>query len=763
MHDLREGSEPHPADNTQNMKTKGFYDLIDYFIGGKEEFSFEHRFLNFSGLLLFIASFSTTFFNFFVRFSLLTIFVGAAGLLVSLIIYYFSRLKMKFWFPLWVLYFFSLSTLCLLWFYNAGSEGPAIYYFIVLLTLFLFLLNGFERIVVLTGSFTVISILYVSEYYYHDVIRHYSDEQEKFVDTFIGISAAFLLIICIIFYAKKNYSNQKHVNERLKEKLEREHADRRKTEELLVRQANFITSIFEASPEALFITDMEGKMIQLNAAASRLFRVSDPIAAAGLTVTSMMTKENAEKFSIHFRQTAESGKIVKDEYSFTGERGEDLRYIISLNVIMDENDKPAFITGLSSDITERVIAEKQLAGFNQRLEKMLGERTSELEAELRVRKKAEFDLMAKHNILKSVLESVPEAIAITDLNGFITDCNAEALQLFGAMDRDGIIGKNYYKLIGGQRASELSFLLRKEPENGSENAVEFIYERNGNDSLTLELKLGLVRDSFNLPLFHVIVAKDISLIKSNEESLKNQSEKLQQLNATKDKFFSIIAHDLKDPFNAIIGFADLLHREYDEFSDEERRQFVKNIKKSAENIFKLLQNLLEWSRAQSGSIEFRPQQLHFKPLVGEIAGLLKTQADNKNVEISTDNQNDFTLYADPNMLRTIIRNLVSNAIKFTPEGGRIRISGKADISDSKMSIAEIVISDTGVGIDNENLDKLFRIDKKLKTRGTAMEEGTGLGLILCKELIERHNGNIRVESEPGVGSRFIVTLPLNGI
>jgi PAS domain S-box-containing protein len=254
---------------------------------------------------------------------------------------------------------------------------------------------------------------------------------------------------------------------------------------------------------------------------------------------------------------------------------------------------------------------------------------------------------------------------------------------------------------------------------------------------------------------NIIVLTDITDRKRIEEQLKAYAGEMRELNATKDKFFSIIAHDLKGPFNAILGFSELLSESYDDFDEEEKKKFIHNIKIASDSTFKLLENLLDWSRLQTGKINPIPEIIDLSLLTLENISVLKSMADSKKIKLFSSIQYNTRAYADANMVKTVLRNLVSNAIKFTHPGGEVKIQ-----ATENGNMAEVCISDNGVGIEEERIGLLFHIDEKLSTSGTANETGTGLGLLLCKEMIERQGGHIWVESEAGKGSRFFFTLPV---
>ncbi len=232
------------------------------------------------------------------------------------------------------------------------------------------------------------------------------------------------------------------------------------------------------------------------------------------------------------------------------------------------------------------------------------------------------------------------------------------------------------------------------------------------------------------------------------------ADELQLLNNTKDKFFSIIAHDLRNPFITILGFTDLLLTDYKELDESEIMFYLEEMKKSAEISHNLLQNLLQWSRSQTGRIEFLPTKLNLKNLVNVNLELLQPSAANKEIVIKSEVE-DVNVMADEDMLNTIIRNLITNAIKFTPKGGMITIASK-----ETGKYAEVSVSDTGVGMNEETVTNLFKLDSTHSTLGTNNEAGTGLGLILCKEFVEKQGGKIWVESTLNIGSKFIFYLPL---
>ena len=278
----------------------------------------------------------------------------------------------------------------------------------------------------------------------------------------------------------------------------------------------------------------------------------------------------------------------------------------------------------------------------------------------------------------------------------------------------------------------------------------------------LTLKQAIKLKRFNEGL-EIEVYNRTSQLRESVEELKNEIDhhkqtqvQLQELNATKDKFFSIIAHDLKTPFHALLGYANLLTTSIEKSDLALTSQYASQIHTSSVNAYNLLENLLIWASSQTGSFEFNPEELDIKNSVHENIMLVVNQASAKNIKVLNRVLQKEVL-ADKYMLDTVMRNLLTNAIKFTHLGGEIRVS-----SVEKENKIEICVSDNGIGIEKENIDKLFRIDTKHTTTGTMEEKGTGLGLLLCKEFIEKHGESLWVESEQNKGSKFKFTLPKNG-
>lgn len=389
---------------------------------------------------------------------------------------------------------------------------------------------------------------------------------------------------------------------------------------------------------------------------------------------------------------------------------------------------------------------------------------------------------------RKIAKAANEGIILIDSEGKVSFWNDAAAKIFGYTSEE-IKGKNLHYLVAPEKYRKDYYLAYKSFKETGEGPVI-------GDTRELE---GLRKDGSIIPLLVSVqsleiegswnavgIVRDISDLKEKEakiqaqmkdleaskkaietrskeiealnEQLRESEAGLREMNAAKDKFFSIIAHDLKSPLGAFRSTTELLHQDYDDFGDEDRREFIELMSNSAKQLFELLENLLEWSRSQTGRMSYEPELIDVRDLFVSNADIFKQTADEKGVEIVIVPEKRVFAFSDPNMINGVVRNLIANAIKFSYPGGRIRLDARDSGSD------EVVVScaDTGVGMTEEDKNKLFRIDVNHTTPGTNNEKGTGLGLIVCKEFVEKNGGRIWVETKKDVGSSFFFTLRKKG-
>lgn len=371
------------------------------------------------------------------------------------------------------------------------------------------------------------------------------------------------------------------------------------------------------------------------------------------------------------------------------------------------------------------------------------------------RKKAEEALRRSEAKFKSIFQFSNIGIALGNPQGNLIEVNNELCHLLG-YSRAELLQMNFADFTYPDDVEiEMQFFEQLITNQKDSYRLQKRYVNKHGKVLWVDLAVAGRRDPNDKIDLFIGMVLDITGQKEAELQLQENQKELQELNATKDKFFSIIAHDLKGPFGSIMGLSELLLRNLEKFTPEKSKMFIKGIYDSTQNTYKLLENLLEWARSQTGKIQFSPDNLVLETLVIHLIDIAQNQAENKKIEIGYTINEGIVAFADKNMVNTVLRNLLSNAIKFTPESGKVTI--KALIRNEKEIL--VSVTDTGIGIPQHRIDELFEISEKKSTYGTNREKGTGLGLILCKDFVERNDGKIWVESTESKGSTFFFTLP----
>ncbi|MEI6455735.1 MAG: PAS domain-containing sensor histidine kinase [bacterium] len=354
---------------------------------------------------------------------------------------------------------------------------------------------------------------------------------------------------------------------------------------------------------------------------------------------------------------------------------------------------------------------------------------------------------------ESIFNTSPDASLITRMNdGLIADINNSFTLLTGYTMKEAI-GNSSLQFLWKNPDDRIK-VINELREKGFCDNFEATFLRKDSTELTGLMSARMITLEGNP--YIISVTRNITERKQAENSLRESEAKLKELNATKDKFFSIIAHDLLNPFNTILGFMEVIIQDYEEMDKAQIHDYLKIVDTSSRQAFTLLENLLLWARSHTGSIDFRPDSVDIQKNVEDVIDLLKTQAEKKEVSISSEIKDQFIVTADKNMIDTILRNLLTNALKFSFRKGKITVSAK-----KTNGCIEISVRDNGLGITREDIVNIFRIDNKTSTLGTDKEKGSGLGLILCKEFVEKNGGRIWVESEFGRGSIFKFTIPFD--
>ena len=401
----------------------------------------------------------------------------------------------------------------------------------------------------------------------------------------------------------------------------------------------------------------------------------------------------------------------------------------TLTPIFEEDEVINFIA-IDSDITKIKDAENEIIFQKEEIEK----KSRELEK------------------LSIVARETNNAIVIMDSKGNFEWVNESFTRMYGYTLRQFISEKGG-NLLSASYNKDIKTLINnwlglKEPI--SYQALNLT--KSGEKIWAQTTLTPIIDDKGNISKI-VLIDSNISKLKQAEKQIRKKKDELQKANITKDKFFSILAHDLRSPFNSILGLSNILKQKHKNMDVDKRDKIIQAIYESSNNNYTLLNNLLEWSRSQRGKISFIPESLIINELVEKTKDLHASVADSKGIKIIIDLE-PITINADKNMIETVLRNLISNSIKYSNYGDIIHVKFSKSNFETRISV-----SDTGIGINEIDRQRLFEIGNNFQIEGTAGEKGTGLGLIICKEFIDMHHGKIWADSEPGKGSTFHFTIP----
>jgi signal transduction histidine kinase len=347
----------------------------------------------------------------------------------------------------------------------------------------------------------------------------------------------------------------------------------------------------------------------------------------------------------------------------------------------------------------------------------------------------------------AILKALPDMLFILSEDGKFTDVKTGSNTDF-PISSSYIIGKKIGDIFPGEIAEQIQQLVKETHLTGQLKTCDF---RMTNHNSEKHYEARIVKSHKNEVL---MLLRDVTNQKQNEFQILKIAEDLKQINDTKDKFVSIIAHDVRTPIIALIGYAEILAEDIDDLQKTEIKDFASSIVDISKQTIGLLTNLLEWSRLQTGRIEYNPAPMNVYAISENTLALLTSNAEQKNISIINNLDKETYVFADENMMQSIFNNLVTNAIKFTNKNGQISIS-----SSNVDGMIQFSVKDNGVGMDEHQKMMLFGMNKSFTTPGTTNEKGSGLGMILCKDFIEKHGGKIWVESNSGLGSEFFFTIP----
>ena len=481
---------------------------------------------------------------------------------------------------------------------------------------------------------------------------------------------------------------------------------------ILENHVELFDKLLEISPIYVFFKDKDIKTVCLSKNYEKLIGLAIE-EMIGKTMDELFPSELAKSMIEDDKQVLNDGKIVE----VVEELNERVFYTVKFPIILKDNTK--ILAGYTLDNTEKIKAERALK-----------------ESEEKYRK---------------IIETTSKGFWLLDKTGKCIDVNPAYCNLSG-YTKDELLNMRISDVEFVEKPEETELHIKNVIQTGHDR-FESIHKRKNGTVFPVEVNTSYL--PLNNGLFIVFI-NDITERKQAEKQLKKYTEELNRLNTDKDRFMQILAHDLRSPFNTLLGFSNLLVenlRKYD--IDDIEKQLIL-INETTQHTYNLLEDLLLWSKSQSGKLTIEPQKIVFNDICNEIINNLKENTDTKAIKIICFEPQTTILTADLNMFKTILRNLVSNAIKFTNKNGQINI-----YTEINQENATIIVSDNGIGINKDTCVKLWDLSQQYITTGTAGEKGTGFGLLLCKEFVENHGGKIWVESELGKGSDFKFTLPFN--
>ncbi len=500
--------------------------------------------------------------------------------------------------------------------------------------------------------------------------------------------------------------------------ISRDITERKKIESALYESEKRYRQLVEMSPDAILVY-AQGKIIFTNDAGNILFGANNNEELIGKSITDLFFPDAIDVSKVHAKY------ITKDE---------------SLKSLREQQIKKLDGTTVSVELTASNVFFHSVKAVQVVLR------------DISERKRVEEELRNRQREVNTLLDSLPAYAFFKDSRSRYITANRIFCNAIGYR-KEAIVGKTDFDFFPKAIAEKFKSDDEKVINTG-ENL--FVYESEIFDQgkpVSVDIRKVPLKDHLGKIIGLIGLAFDITERKTAEEAIKKYTSELEELNANKDKFFSIISHDLRSPFQGLLGLSNILAEEFDDLDIDEIKLFASNIHNSTKNLFNLLENLLQWSRIQTGKLELKPVSIDLQEELLYNINLLRENATKKDIKIINEINESISVTTDLNILNSTIQNLISNAIKFTFPGGEIKIS-----AISSGNFIELSVSDTGTGIKKEDLDKLFRIDTQYTTQGTDRESGTGLGLTICKELLEKQGCDIWVESEPGKGSKFTFTL-----
>ncbi|MEX0982609.1 MAG: ATP-binding protein [Bacteroidales bacterium] len=535
----------------------------------------------------------------------------------------------------------------------------------------------------------------------------------------------------------------------------------------VMKEKELLQQLFDNMPDRIYFKDRQSRFILANKYVSAVQGEKDPRKLISKTDFDFYDKELAQAYFDDEQRIMKEGEpMINKEERGLDPYGNEVVVSTTKIPIRDSNNIVIGIIGIGREISFQKEVERELKENTEKLieaNSLLEERQEEIEQiseELKMQAEQLENTNKELEKLSLVASKTSNVVLIMDANGDFEWANEGFRQKYG-MDLEAFKAEYGSNLRVTSSYHETDKVLDKITQN-REPAVyisEFT-DKNGVKTWSQTNLTPILNHDGEITNL-VLIDSDITDLKHAEAQIREQNEEittqsveLHRLIASRNKLLSIIGHDLKNPLNSIIGFADLLQTNLAALNEEQVKKYSEIIYSSSKSAYYLLENLLDWSRLQTGRLQQNPVSINISDLVKDVIPLYKANASDKRIELINKVGHDLHVFADRNMVNTVVRNITGNAIKYTEEGGSVTFS-----ADAKGKDVSIRIEDTGIGMAKDVIEKLFHSEDVQSTPGTAGEKGTGLGLIIAREFLEKNQGKLEVESEPGKGTTFIITLP----
>lgn len=533
----------------------------------------------------------------------------------------------------------------------------------------------------------------------------------------------------------------------------RDITERKQMIDMLQKERNLLRTIIDNLPNTIYMKDMKLRKLISNPADLKVIgKTADEV--LGKTDFDVFPHEMAKDMFDLDNSVIKTGKpIINRESTFISEDGREHQLLISKIPLRDSDGVIQGLVGIGQDISDRKMIEKKIRMQEEKL--------------------------------KLIIDLLPVGVILTDKDGLILECNASIEKLIGITPQKALhrnikdvfhtFFDEDYKSIPAQQNPGVIAL---EKQRALRNVIVGHKQEDGQVAWLSMNSIPLPMENYGV----AITLNDISALKITEEEsrklnsrlvlntqmlesrqqqlndtiirLQESEAELRQINLEKDRFYSIIAHDLRSPFNGLLGLSDILSQESDTLSTEEIRQMATALNSISVSAYRLLENLLAWSRLHTKTISFSPKLVQINSVIKDAVEISFASISQKEITLKQTLHKQDDAYCDENMIATVIRNILSNAIKFTPQNGQILISTATN--DHYLTIS---IQDSGIGIPEDKISDLFKIDKQFVREGTDKEKGSGLGLLLCKEFVEKNNGELRIWSTQNAGTKVSINLP----